>query len=298
MLRAIKQAHGAGLRIVAIRLPVIVLGDSSLIFTAKGASSSGRLPYPLQWPASLSRSPFGTRTETTIVMATAPSGSWSIMLQSSSHMTSFIRSGVTTDTAIWFTPPSERVKIQSNWLTISALDLTSVNLCMKAPCPRICYPRDLTTNSKQCNSSDHMRLGKPAAVVMKTQGFPRAIAPNGLKLADDWEFEFTDSTVLGFAWYPEPPQGDIFRFGFPSFGRIRYQLPDGRQRFLDIGAFNTCNARTDANLSNALKLQHRAQAILLCLTLRDTHSICQTTLYNSMKQTCLKILHRILRAYR
>ena len=143
-----------------------------------------------------------------------------------------------------------------------------------------------------------MRLGKPAAVVMKTQGFPRAIAPNGLKLADDWEFEFTDSTVLGFAWYPEPPQGDLFRFGFPSFGRIRYQLPDGRQRFLDIGAFNTCNARTDANLSNALKLQHRAQAILLCLTLRDTRSICQTTLYNSMKQTCLKILHRILRAYR
>ena len=71
---------------------------------------------------------------------------------------------------------------------------------------------------------------------MKTQGIPRAIAPNGLRLADEWDFEFTDSTVLKFDYYPDAPQGDLYRFGWPSYGRIRYELPDGRDRFLDIGA--------------------------------------------------------------
>ena len=58
------------------------------------------------------------------------------------------------------------------------------------------------------------------------------IAKNGIQLLDDWPFTFTNTTMVYFPEYPEPPQGDVFRY---RIGRVRVMLPDGRQRYLDIG---------------------------------------------------------------
>ena len=70
---------------------------------------------------------------------------------------------------------------------------------------------------------------------MKVNNITRAIAPNGLRLANDWGFEFDNETVLKLRAYPKAPQGDVFRFGFPSFGRIEYLLPNGDRRYPDVG---------------------------------------------------------------
>ena len=71
--------------------------------------------------------------------------------------------------------------------------------------------------------------------MMKVNDVPRAIAPNGLRLANEWEFEFDDETVLTLGAYPEAPQGDLYRFGWPSYGRIEYLLPNGQRRIPDVG---------------------------------------------------------------
>ena len=63
-------------------------------------------------------------------------------------------------------------------------------------------------------------------------GWPRVIAKNGINLLDDWPFTFTNTTKVYFSEYPDPPQGDVFRY---KNGRLRVILPDGRQRYLDIG---------------------------------------------------------------
>jgi hypothetical protein len=119
---------------------------------------------------------------------------------------------------------------------------------------------------------DHLRIGKPPAVVMKSEfcfvvvsyflsgfhssfgfslhsscsflcsativltfsanGWPRVIAKNGIQLLDNWPFTFSNTTMVYFPDYPEPPQGDVLRY---RIGRVRVMLPDGRQRYLDIG---------------------------------------------------------------
>jgi len=63
-------------------------------------------------------------------------------------------------------------------------------------------------------------------------GWPRVIAKNGIQLHDDWPFTFTNTTMVYFTEYPDPPMGDAFRL---RFGRLRVMLPNGRIRHLDIG---------------------------------------------------------------
>lgn len=79
---------------------------------------------------------------------------------------------------------------------------------------------------------DHMRIGKPPAVVLKTNGWPRTVAKNGVGLLDEWGFEFTNETSVWFSSYPDPPQGDLVCY---VYGRTKVGLPDGRLRYLDIG---------------------------------------------------------------
>ncbi|KAL7527648.1 hypothetical protein ACHAXR_002788 [Thalassiosira sp. AJA248-18] len=78
---------------------------------------------------------------------------------------------------------------------------------------------------------DHLRIGKPPAVVMKTNGWPRVIAKNGIHCLDYWPCDFTDGTSTTFIYYPEPPMGDLYR---NNIGYLRVNL-DGYYRFLDIG---------------------------------------------------------------
>ena len=79
---------------------------------------------------------------------------------------------------------------------------------------------------------DHLRVGKPPAVVMKVNGWPRSIAKNGLFLLDDWGYEFTESSQAVFDYYPEPGQGDLYRY---YFGRVRLTIPGVGDRFLETG---------------------------------------------------------------
>ena len=79
---------------------------------------------------------------------------------------------------------------------------------------------------------DHARIGKPAAIVMKTGGWPRVIAKAGLHLLDAWPFTFTNETQVTFDYYPNAPQGDLYRY---NYGRLRVLLPNGEKRFLEIG---------------------------------------------------------------
>lgn len=81
---------------------------------------------------------------------------------------------------------------------------------------------------------DHLRVGKPPAVVMKTNGWPRLVARNGLFLLDNWNETLTQNwneTTASFDYYPDAPQGDLYRY---NFGRLRLRLPGGNY-FLEIG---------------------------------------------------------------
>ena len=80
---------------------------------------------------------------------------------------------------------------------------------------------------------DHLRIGKPPAVILKTNGWVRAIAKNGLHFLDAWPFDFNNETRVIFTIYPEPPQGDLYR---EEYGRLRVRL-DGQTQdhYLDIG---------------------------------------------------------------
>lgn len=82
---------------------------------------------------------------------------------------------------------------------------------------------------------DHLRVGKPPAVVLKTNGWPRTVATNGLNLLDEWYPEIVDESVF-FPAYADPPQGDLYRY---VYGRTKVELPDGRQRYLDVGNVST-----------------------------------------------------------
>ena len=79
---------------------------------------------------------------------------------------------------------------------------------------------------------DHLRIGKPPAVVIKSNGWPRAIAKNGLHCLDYWPCDFSDGTEVEFKSYPDASQGDLYRY---AFGRLRVLMPTGKTRYLDIG---------------------------------------------------------------
>jgi hypothetical protein len=57
---------------------------------------------------------------------------------------------------------------------------------------------------------DHLRVGKPPAVVLKTNGWARTIAPTGINLLDEWYPNLMNETLF-FPSYPDPPQGDLYR---------------------------------------------------------------------------------------
>ncbi|KAL7542550.1 hypothetical protein ACHAXR_011864 [Thalassiosira sp. AJA248-18] len=78
---------------------------------------------------------------------------------------------------------------------------------------------------------DHLRVGKPPAMVLKTNGWPRAIAKNGIHCLESWPCQFTNETNTTFTYYPEPPMGDLYLY---NIGYFRVDL-NGTNTFLDIG---------------------------------------------------------------
>lgn len=94
----------------------------------------------------------------------------------------------------------------------------------------------LVTDQNGGPNLDHLRVGKPPAMVMKTNGWPRVIAKSGINCLDAWPCDFTNQT-LRFDYYPDPPQGDLYRY---YYGRLRVRMPDGLNRFLDIGNVSVC----------------------------------------------------------
>ena len=83
---------------------------------------------------------------------------------------------------------------------------------------------------------DHLRVGKPPAVVMKTNGWPRVIAKNGLHLLNDWnptKYEFNNETEVTFGKGLAAPQGSLYNEA--HFGLVRIRFSDNMARILDIG---------------------------------------------------------------
>ena len=77
---------------------------------------------------------------------------------------------------------------------------------------------------------DFLRVGKPAALILKTRGWIRAVAKNGVGTVDDFGFDFTNQTVY-FPSYPNAKEGDLYRY---PYGRLRVNVT-GVSRYLDIG---------------------------------------------------------------
>ena len=80
---------------------------------------------------------------------------------------------------------------------------------------------------------DHLRLGKPPAVIMKTNGWARVVAKNGLHLLNEWPYEFTTETEAEFVDSPDAPLGDLYNGAY--FGQLRVSLPGVGNKVLDIG---------------------------------------------------------------
>lgn len=79
---------------------------------------------------------------------------------------------------------------------------------------------------------DFLRIGKPAALKLMTNGWVRAIAKRGAGILDRFgaDFDMTNQTVY-FPSYPDPRLGDLYRY---PYGRVRVNTTDG-SRYLDIG---------------------------------------------------------------
>ncbi|KAL7542499.1 hypothetical protein ACHAXR_011825, partial [Thalassiosira sp. AJA248-18] len=90
----------------------------------------------------------------------------------------------------------------------------------------------LLTDQNSGPDIDHLRVGKPQAIVIKTNGWPRTVAKNGLRIRNDWSFQFTEEMIVKFDDYPDAPSGDLYKF--PN-GRIEFFFPDGSPRYLDVG---------------------------------------------------------------
>lgn len=79
---------------------------------------------------------------------------------------------------------------------------------------------------------DHLRLGTPAAVLIKQNGHTRAVAKNGLHVLDEFEYEFAEDTNYIWSTYPYPPLGDLYRY---PYGRAIIREVDGNSAELDSG---------------------------------------------------------------
>ena len=74
---------------------------------------------------------------------------------------------------------------------------------------------------------------------MKSYGWPRLIARNGLNFLEEWvpDANYFPSKAMRFINWPDPVQGDLWRY---PFGRIRVRVGEATSidRYLDIG--NPC----------------------------------------------------------
>ncbi len=77
---------------------------------------------------------------------------------------------------------------------------------------------------------DFLRVGKPPALLMKTNGWLRHVAKTGVGIVNEWGFDFTNETVY-FPSYPNAIEGDLYRY---PYGRLRVNVT-GATRELDIG---------------------------------------------------------------
>ncbi len=77
---------------------------------------------------------------------------------------------------------------------------------------------------------DFLRVGSPPALLMKTNGWLRHVAKNGVGVVNGWGFDFTDQTVY-FKSYPNNVEGDLYRY---PYGRLNVNVT-GATKFLDIG---------------------------------------------------------------
>ena len=76
---------------------------------------------------------------------------------------------------------------------------------------------------------DHLRVGKPPAVVVKVNGWPRVVARNGLNLANgNWGYDFTNGVNVTFSDYPTVKD-------WYGMGWAQIQLPDGSKLDWDVG---------------------------------------------------------------
>jgi len=80
---------------------------------------------------------------------------------------------------------------------------------------------------------DHLRLGKPAAVLIKQNGHVRAVAKNGIHALRQFDYEFAEDTDYNWSTYPYPPLGDLYRY---PFGRASVkEAPSGDAVHPDVG---------------------------------------------------------------
>ena len=77
---------------------------------------------------------------------------------------------------------------------------------------------------------DFLRVGSPPALLMKTNGFLRHVAKNGVGVVNGWGFDFTDQTVY-FKWNLNVVEGDLYRY---PYGRLSVNVTDETE-YLDIG---------------------------------------------------------------
>lgn len=114
------------------------------------------------------------------------------------------------------------------------------------------------------------------------------IAKNGIQLLDDWPFTFTNTTMVYFPEYPEPPQGDVFRY---RIGRVRVMLPDGRQRYLDIGNVSCSRMKPNQIAPYAVPISSSSFIVLDTIMSIQFSPILQTFMVLSL--TAIHQLHRI-----
>jgi len=77
---------------------------------------------------------------------------------------------------------------------------------------------------------DFLRVGKPPALLMKTNGWLRHVAKNGVGVVDEWGFDFTNQTVY-FPSNLNVREGDLYRY---PYGRLLVNVTT-QYKFLDIG---------------------------------------------------------------
>ena len=82
---------------------------------------------------------------------------------------------------------------------------------------------------------DHLRVGRPPAVLIRSNGHPRTVVRGGVHPANQWKpdlLEF-DGAAVWFPKYPAPPRGRLF---WSRYGRLHVALPSQADEVeLDIG---------------------------------------------------------------